>query len=75
MPPNWYDEMLTWDGQEAEFEIHRETIQEGRTFSAEAMAGLDAQLMAWVGTRIMRRWDTTNEPPTVVRVSIVVDVR
>lgn len=68
----WYAEMLSWDGTEASFEIKRTRVQEGATFSADAMDELNAQLVAFVGTRLMRRWKATNEPPSVLRVDITV---
>lgn len=72
---NLYEEMMGWDGDEAEFEIARETIQPGRSFSGDAMDGLAYQLMCFIGTRVMRRWDATTEPPTVLRVTITVSVQ
>ena len=33
-----------------------------------------AGVTTWVGTRIMRRWEATNEPPTVCRVTVTVHV-
>jgi hypothetical protein len=31
-------------------------------------------MATWVGTRIIRRWERTHEPPTRLRVKITVDV-
>jgi hypothetical protein len=66
--------MMAEPGDTAEFEVTREVHSPGRSFSADAMAKLDASMLAWVGSRIMRRWETTTEPPTVVRVTITVAV-
>lgn len=66
------NEMMTWDGEEAEFTIERTRIDPGLTFSQEAMEHLHDQVLVFIGTRIMRRWDTTQEPPTALTVSIKV---
>lgn len=66
---------MEMDGTEIDLEVHRDGIQPGRTFSAEAMEMLHDEMLVWVGTRIMQRWEATNEPPTVVRVSVSVAVQ
>lgn len=66
------NEMMTWDGEEAEFVIERTRIDPGLTFSVEAMEKLHDQVLVFIGTRIMRRWDATQEPPTALTVSIKV---
>lgn len=66
------NEMMTWDTEEAEFVIEQTRIDPGTTFSVEAMERLHDQLMVFVGTRVMRRWDQTHEPPTALTVTIKV---
>lgn len=70
----FYDKFLDMDGTGLDMEVTRTRDDPGVSFSSEAMNQLDLQMMTWVGTRIMRRWMATNEPPTVVRVSIEVEV-
>lgn len=70
----WRD-MMAMDGDTLELEVVRAYMDAGRTFSPEAMNGLELRLWAWVGTRIARRWDQTDEPPTVVRVTVTVAVQ
>lgn len=65
-------EMLAIPGEELELVIARGTIQEGRSLSAEAIDTLSDQFLAFVCTRIVRRWDQTGEPPTVLRVEVKV---
>jgi len=55
------------------FRIERDTIEAGRTFSADALDDLVALLRLWVATRIEARWEHTGEPPTVLDVSIRVE--
>ena len=66
---------MAMDGESAEFEVERETIQYGRSVSAAAMNTLLDSVGLFIGTRIMRRWEATNEPPTVVRVIITVEAQ
>lgn len=69
-----YAAMMDIDGPTITLEVMRETIQPGRSFSPEAMDALTFRMIAWVGTRLMRQWDATGVPPTVVRVTVTVDV-
>lgn len=71
-PAEWAAEMMAWDGAEAAFEIQRTRLDEGASFSVAAMDELNAQVFAFIGTRVMRRWDGTGEPPSVLRVDITV---
>lgn len=67
-------EMMTREGPTIELEVLRERDEPGRSFSVEAMDTLTRSAVAWIGTRIIRRWDSTEEPPSVCRVTITVDV-
>jgi len=65
-----WPEMMSVDGDIAHLVVERVTIQEGRTFSADAMEHLHDQFIVWVGTRLMRRWEQTGEPPTALLVEV-----
>jgi len=66
--------MLAVDGDSLDFEVERRP-EEGVSFSADALDLLGRQVMVYVGTRVMRRWATTAEPPTVLRVTVTVAVQ
>jgi hypothetical protein len=66
--------MLVMDGDSLELLTTRDRLEPGRTFSEAAMSNLQSQLMTWIGTRVMRRWEATDEPPSFLRVTIQVDV-
>lgn len=59
------------------FHIERDPhrIQPGRTLSREAMDETFRLMAAWVEARMMERWETTGEPPTVVDVAVTVKVQ
>lgn len=65
-----YAAMMVIDGADLEIVMERKTVDPGVSFSAEAMDDLGTQLMVWVGTRVMRRWQATGEPPTALVVRI-----
>lgn len=64
--------MMGVDGAVHGFVVERNPDTPGVSFSADAMDQLLQHVAAWIGTRVMRRWDATGEPPTALRV--VVDV-
>lgn len=68
-----FDAMMSMDGQTLEFEVRRTEIDEGRSFSEEAMTALVDDVTRWIGTRLMRRWDQAGEPPTVMSVIVTVN--
>lgn len=72
--PNMYTTMLKSPGDKLELTVERSTLQVGRSFSEEALDHLFAQMETWVGTRIVRRWDRTGEPPTIMTVKLEVIV-
>lgn len=63
------------DANEVELIIERGEVEAGRTFSSDAFKALGDQVMVFIGARVMRRWDDTNEPPTVLRAIVTVEVR
>lgn len=69
-----FDEMMKIEGDTMVFAVHRERDQHGRSFSRESMDVLTAQVGVYVGTRLLRRWNATNEPPTFLSVEVKVTV-
>lgn len=70
-----YTLFMSMDGESCDFEVERTVYQPGLSFSEVAMDELVQNIGLWVGTRIMRRWQATNEPPTVCKVAMKVDVQ
>ncbi len=68
-----FDMMLAGDADTTEFEVFRQVIQEGRSFSPEAMENLFDCMRTFVGARMMARWQKTKEPPTVMKVTVTVE--
>lgn len=64
--------MSEMEGDEIELLVERAREQRGRSFSEDALEKLHDELIVFIGTRIMRRWDTTSEPPTLLRVELKV---
>lgn len=74
-PEELFDAFLTYDGNDYEFHVVRGTVEEGKTFSPEAIQHLANNMSAYVMSRVARRWDETNEPPTALSVKINVEAR
>ena len=68
-----YETMMQIDGPELELRVERTRIDPDASFSREAMDRLNVELATWVGTRIMRRWQATGDPPTALVVTIKVE--
>lgn len=68
-----FDHLLDTDGDELEVVVVARE-RDGTIFSEEAMDDLGSSMMAWVGTRVMRRWLSTMEPPSVMFVTLKVEV-
>jgi hypothetical protein len=66
--------MMDADGSTLEVELGRGEVQSGRSFSESALDNLNHDMATWVGTRIVRRWNATGEPPTLLRVRLTVEV-
>lgn len=64
--------MVHMTGDTVELVVERTVDEAGRTFSADAMDELARLMIAWVVTRVARRWDDYGEPPQ--RVSVIVSV-
>jgi hypothetical protein len=70
----YFEAFLETDANELNTTVQRETIQQGRTFSKEALDDLHDQMIAFVGAALKRRWDKTGEPPTHMEITLKVDV-
>lgn len=74
-PVSLYDQFLKVDGDSYTFDVVRGEIEKGRTFSPEAIAELAENMTAYIMSRVIRRWDATNEPPTALSVNLSVEAR
>lgn len=54
------------------FTIKRVSVEEGKSFSKEALDELGEQVMLFIGARIMARWKRSKEPPTIAAISVTV---
>lgn len=61
-------------GQPLTFKIERGHVQPGRTFSPDAVKTLVATITEFIMTQVSVRWEQTNEPPSVMTVTVKVDV-
>ena len=52
----------------------RAFIEPGRTLSEKAMKEMHLTITRFVLVRMLRRWQDTGEPPTVVTVHVTVDI-
>lgn len=55
--------------------ITRETVEEGRSFSPEAMHNAGIEMIQWLGAQILTHWDETGVPPTRVRITAQVEIQ
>lgn len=67
-------EFMGMPDMDFDYELHKVSVQPGRSFSEEAIGELMEVVMIFIGTRVMQRWERTNEPPTFMRVSVKVEV-
>lgn len=67
------DTFTKMESDSFEFKVERVSIQPGLTFSEGAMENLMWMLRAFIGGRMMYRWETTGEPPTALSVNITVN--
>ena len=70
-----YDAFRDGDSDECSFEVIRERIQPGKTFSEEALANMTQAIVLFIGGRIMARWEKTKEPPSILKVDVKVAVQ
>ena len=69
-----WEQMMGWEGDEATLITERVRVDPGVSFSPEAMENLTNQMALFVGTRVLLRWNKTNEPPTRLVVHLRVEV-
>lgn len=74
LPP---EKKKIWDaeGNAMAFEITRQRVETGLTFSSEAFDNYLESIVTFIGTRVMRYWEETGEPPRVMRtlVNVAID--
>jgi hypothetical protein len=60
---------------EAVFEVKRGHVQEGRTFSQDAMEALNHTVLDWLMWRLITKWEATNVPPTRLVLHVSVEIQ
>lgn len=61
-------------GNTMAFNITRKRVQTGLTFSSEAFEAYLQSIQTWLATRMMRHWEETGEPPTIMDTVVVVNI-
>lgn len=56
------------------FQIERGDVQPGLTFSPDAIRAMTANVIEFVLTQVAKRWEQTNEPPTLLTVKVQCEV-
>lgn len=56
------------------FNITRKRVQTGLTFSSEAFEAYLQSIQTWIATRMMRYWEETGEPPTIMDTVVAVNI-
>jgi hypothetical protein len=69
-----YLRFMETDGPEIDFEVLRDPIESGVSFSKEALEAVNEAMILWVGSRIMRAWESRNEPPSYAKITVSVEV-
>ena len=66
-----------YDGDYDGVEFHVQRTQEDDpadvSFSAEALASLQGQIMTLITARLLRRWEDTGTPPKEMKVSVEIN--
>jgi hypothetical protein len=62
-------------GEPVTFTIERDSIQEGRTFSPDAVKSLVGEMTVFILSQVSKRWEQANEPPTALMVTLQCEVR
>lgn len=70
------EKVKIWDtpGNAMAFEITRQRVETGLTFSSEAFDDYLESIVTFIGTRVMRYWEETGEPPRVMRTMVNVAI-
>lgn len=61
-------------GEPVTFRVERGEVEEGQTFSPDAMKAVTGAMVEFVLTQVAKRWDQTNEPPTLLTVQLTCEV-
>lgn len=69
-----WDEVMAVEGKVMEFTVDRAWIEEGKTFSADAMEVMFANMHHWVGSRLLRHWQATDTPAIHMKVTVIVEL-
>jgi predicted ATP-dependent serine protease len=69
-----YKAMLARSEDTLDLELRRSEIQSERTFSEAAVDEVIQDMATWLGTRLVRRWESTGEPPTFAHIILTVEV-
>lgn len=69
-----FEDFRDGDSDSITWRVERDWIEEGKSFSADAMDGLRDLMLTFVGARIMAAWRRRNEPPSVVTIRMEVEV-
>lgn len=63
--------MLEIPGNEFAFEIYRQNVMEGTTFSVDAFDEFLTSVAAFLASRLILHWEQTGEPPQKMRVIVL----
>jgi hypothetical protein len=61
-------------GPQQVFQIERETIEEGVSFSSEGMNTLIAHISSYIQCQVYKKWALSGEPPSAASVTVKIDV-
>lgn len=61
-----YGSFYAMDEDTIALQVTRERVEEGKTFSQEAMELLKEELLIFIGARICKHWETTGEIPQAI---------
>lgn len=71
-----YERMMEMDGEAINLVVERDNSAVIRepdlTISADALKSLESQMIAWVGSRMMRHWKKSGNPAHHIEVEITV---
>lgn len=65
-----YGDFYAMDEDTIALQVTRERVEEGKTFSKEAMELLQQELFIFIGARLCKSWETTGTIPQRLRAII-----
>ena len=65
-----YGGFYALDSHEIALEVTRAKVEEGKTFSKEAMELLNQEIFIFIGARLCKEWETTGNIPQRLRAII-----